>query len=158
MERSEYDRIVETYLDTVYRAALGFCGSVQDAEDIVQNTFLKLLLKAPEFQDEEHIRRWLLRVAANESNSLWRSFWKKRTVSLDEPEELSVFSVREQSDLFEAVRKLPRGYREAVHLYYYEGYSVKETAEILSLSETAVQTRLLRRRRKLKNELQEAWK
>ena len=119
---------------------------------------MKLLLKAPEFQDEEHIRRWLLRVAANESNSLWRSFWKKRTVSLDETEELPVFSVREQSDLFEAVRKLPRGYREAVHLYYYEGYSVKETAEILSLSETAVQTRLLRARRKLKNELQEAWK
>ena len=82
MECSEYDRIVETYLDTVYRAALGFCGSVQDAEDIVQNTFLKLLLKAPEFQDEEHIRRWLLRVAANESNSLWRSFWKKRTVDI----------------------------------------------------------------------------
>ncbi len=158
MERSEYDRIVETYLYTVYRAALGFCGSVQDAEDIVQNTFLKLLLKAPEFQDEEHIRRWLLRVAANESNSLWRSFWKKRTVSLDETKDLPVFSVREQSDLFEAVRKLPRGYREAVHLYYYEGYSVKETAEILSLSETAVQTRLLRARRKLKNELQEAWK
>ena len=103
MERSEYDRIVETYLDTVYRAALGFCGSVQDAEDIVQNTFLKLLLKAPEFQDEEHIRRWLLRVAANESNSLWRSFWKKRTVSLDETKELPIFSVREQSDLFAAV-------------------------------------------------------
>ena len=110
MECSEYDRIVETYLDTVYRAALGFCGSVQDAEDIVQNTFLKLLLKAPEFQDEEHIRRWLLRVAANESNSLWRSFWKKRTVSLDETKELPIFSVREQSDLFAAVLLLMNTY------------------------------------------------
>ncbi|HIR98524.1 MAG TPA: hypothetical protein IAD39_11740 [Candidatus Merdisoma faecalis] len=63
MEQSEYAGIVENYLDTVYRAALSFCGNVQDAEDVVQNTFLKLFLKAPAFQSEEHIRRWLLRVA-----------------------------------------------------------------------------------------------
>lgn len=61
MEQSEYAGIVENYLDTVYRAALSFCGNVQDAEDVVQNTFLKLFLKAPAFQSEEHIRRWLLR-------------------------------------------------------------------------------------------------
>ena len=78
MEQSEYAGIVENYLDTVYRAALSFCGNVQDAEDVVQNTFLKLFLKAPAFQSEEHIRRWLLRVAANEANSLWRSAWKKK--------------------------------------------------------------------------------
>ena len=158
MEQSEYAGIVENYLDTVYRAALSFCGNVQDAEDVVQNTFLKLFLKAPAFQSEEHIRRWLLRVAANEANSLWRSAWKKRIVLLDETKELPVFKDSGQSELFEAVQKLPRRYREAVHLYYYEGYSVKETAEILSLSETAVQTRLLCARRKLKEELQEAWK
>lgn len=63
MEQSEYAGIVENYLDTVYRAALSFCGNVQDAEDVVQNTFLKLFLKAPAFQNEEHIRRWLLRGA-----------------------------------------------------------------------------------------------
>ena len=83
---------------------------------------------------------------------------EKRIVLLDETKELPVFKDSGQSELFEAVQKLPRRYREAVHLYYYEGYSVKETAEILSLSETAVQTRLLRARRKLKEELQEAWK
>ena len=124
----------------------------------MQNTFLKLISRTPGFRDEEHIRRWLLRVAVNESNSLWRSAWKKRIVPLDETKDLPVFPPGEQSDLFEAVRKLPRRYREAVHLYYYEGYSVRETAEILSVSETAVQTRLLRARRKLKDELQEAWK
>ena len=56
MEQSEYAGIVENYLDTVYRAALSFCGNVQDAEDVVQNTFLKLFLKAPAFQSEEHMR------------------------------------------------------------------------------------------------------
>ena len=63
MEQSEYAGIVENYLDTVYRADLSFCGNVQDAEDVVQNTFLKLFLKAPAFQSEEHIRRWLRWVA-----------------------------------------------------------------------------------------------
>lgn len=158
MERSEYENIVEAYLDTVYRAALSFCGSVQDAEDVTQNTFLKLLQKAPEFQDQGHIRRWLLRVAVNEANSLWRSAWKRKVVPLEETADVPVFPNQEQSALFEAVQTLPKRYRETVHLYYYEGYSVKEIAKLLSVSETAVQTRLLRARRKLKNELQEAWK
>ncbi len=80
MEQSEYAGIVENYLDTVYRAALSFCGNVQDAEDVVQNTFLKLFLKAPAFQSEEHIRRWLLRVADCRTDKKGKYCWRSITM------------------------------------------------------------------------------
>lgn len=66
------------------------------------------------------------------------------------------FETPEQSDLYDAVRELPVKYRQVVHLYYFEDYSVKEIAGLLSLSETAVQTRLLRARQKLREKLEEA--
>lgn len=157
MEDKEYDRIIKLYLDPVYRVALSCCKNRYDAEDIVQNTFLKLLNSDIQFESEEHIRKWLIRVAINESNTMWRSVWKKK-VSF--PEEINLseeFSSPEKSELFYAVQKLPIKYREVVHLYYYEEYSIKEIKDILHISESAIQTRLMRARRKLKQQLKEAW-
>lgn len=158
MEDREYDRIVHMYLDPVYRTALSCCKNPYDAEDAVQNTFLKLLRTKTEFSDDEHIRKWLIRVAVNESNSMWRSAWKKKVSSLEELKCEPEFSLPENSDLYEAVQSLSLKYREVVHLYYYEEYSVREIAQILNVSETAIQTRLLRARKKLKQQLKEAWK
>lgn len=157
MEDGKYDRIVDLYLDSVYRIALSCCKNSYDAEDVVQNTFIKLLNTATVFEDDEHIRRWLIRVAVNECNSMWRSFWKKNVSSLDEINEEPQFSAPENSELFYAVQQLPKRYREVVHLYYYEDYSIKEIARILQASETAIQTRLMRARNKLKQQLKEAW-
>lgn len=155
MEKTVYDRAVAGCLDAVYRTALNCCRNRQDAEDVVQTAFLKLLECDTPFQDETHIRRWLIRVAVNEAHSLWRSFWRRNVSSLEEQTAEPVFSQPEYSDLFYAVQDLPVRYREVVHLYYYEEYSIREIAALLHLSETAVQTRLMRARRKLKQHLKQ---
>ncbi len=158
MEDKEYDRIVHLYLDSIYRIALSCCKNPYDAEDVVQNTFLKYLNYEKEFKDDEHIRKWLIRVAINESNSMWRSFWRKNVTSLEETTAEPAFSTPERSELFYTVQKLPLKYREVIHLYYYEEYSIREISEILQISETSIQTRLMRARSKLKQQLKEAWK
>lgn len=157
MDTQEYESITTKYLDCIYRVAVNGCKNYADAEDVVQNTFLKLWQKGEAFEDEEHIRKWLIRVAVNECNSLWRSPWKRHTAYLEEMTKEPVFSTPEKSSLYFAVRELPQKYRQIVHLYYFEEYSVKEIADIMKLSETAVQTRLLRARQKLKEILKEAW-
>lgn len=155
METKEYERLVSAYLDTVYRVAVNGCKNYTDAEDVVQNTFIKLLEKEILFEDDDHVRKWLIRVAINECNSLWRSPWKKRVTSFEELIQEPVFSSPEKSDLYYAVKELPIKYRQIVHLYYFESYSIKEIAQLMNLSETAVQTRLLRARQKLREKLKE---
>lgn len=157
MNPTEFHSLVTQYLDTIYRVALNGCKNHADAEDVVQNTFMKLLSKEDNFTDQEHARKWLIRVAINECNSMWRSPWKKNTSSLNELTTEPTFSSPEKSALYYAVLELPTKYRQVIHLYYFEGYQIKEIADIMGLSETAVQTRLLRARQKLKENLKEAW-
>lgn len=157
MDTQEYESITTKYLDCIYRVAVNGCKNYADAEDVVQNTFIKLWERNEAFEDEEHIKKWLIRVTVNECNSLWRSAWKRRTTYLEEMTSEPVFSTQEKSSLYFAVRDLPQKYRQIVHLYYFEEYSVREIADIMKLSETAVQTRLLRARQKLKEILKEAW-
>lgn len=157
MEASEFNRIAEQYTDIVYRSALSYCKNKNDAEDAVQNTFLKLLKTDLEFNDEEHIRRWLIRVAVNECKNIWKSFWQRNVTSFDELEKEPVYIESDQRELFNEVMKLPQKYSIVIHLYYYEGYSVKEIAQILDISDTNVQTRLMRARNKLREQLKGAW-
>lgn len=158
MSDQEFNRIVEQYADIVYRVALSYTKTPHDAEDVVQTTFMKLLTRSKEFQDEEHIRRWLIRVAVNECNSLWSSFWRKNVDFAEglaaEPE----FSLEEKQDLYQAVMSLPPKCRVVVHLFYYEEYSSREIAELLHMQEATVRTRLVRARKLLRQQLKEAWK
>ena len=156
MKAIDYEHIFTMYLDTVYRVALSGCKNISDAEDIVQNTFIKLIESNVCFEDDEHIRRWLIRVAVNECKSLHRNPWKKRRVSMENVEEPS-FSTPERSKLYYAVRDLPDKYRAVVYLYYFEDFSIKEISDIMKISETAIQTRLLRARQKIKDILKGAW-
>ncbi|MBQ8519359.1 MAG: sigma-70 family RNA polymerase sigma factor [Agathobacter sp.] len=160
MEKNRYILAVENYSNTVYRAAYQYCGNKSDAEDVVQNTFIKLLQEKKDFESEEYLKRWLIRVAVNEAKNISMSFWKKRISSLEDNqvEKTYEFHSNEQSDLYEAVMHLPAKYRIVVHLYYFEDYSTKEIAEILKIKETTVQTQLMRARGKLKEMLKEAWK
>ena len=154
MDSKEYKRLADQYIDRVYRVALNGCKNKYDADDVVQNTFIKLLKCKKQFEDDEHVRNWLLRVAVNECNSIWNSSWRKKVVSLEESrEEEPAFSTSEKSELYDLVMKLSPKYRQVVYLYYYEEFSVKEVAEVLRISETAVQTRLQRARQKLKIQL-----
>lgn len=158
MNSAEYRRISEKYIDTVYRAALSCCKNKADAEDAVQNAFMKLLKTDTEFTDDEHIKRWLIRVAVNECKNVWKSFRYRNIVSFEELEKEPEYFDSSQSELFSEIMKLPKKYSTVIHLYYYEGYSVKEISEILNISQSNVQIRLMRARNKLKEMLKkEAW-
>lgn len=156
MDSEEYIRIAEKYTDTVYRITLSYCKNKQDAEDAVQNTFLKLLRTDTQFSDEEHIKKWLIRVAVNECKNVWKSFWHKNIVSFDELEKEPEYTESDKQEIFSEIIKLPKKYSVVIHLYYYEGYSVREISQIMGISESNVQIRLLRARNKLKELLEEA--
>ena len=150
----EYTAAAEQYLDMVYRIALNSLRHPADAEDAVQNTMLRLWRTDTDFAGEEHLRRWLARVAVNESRRIAAHPWRRRAVSLEEARE-PVFQDRERRELYEAVMGLPAKYRVPLYLYYYEGYAVAEIGEILGLKPSTVQTRLSRGREKLKTMLTE---
>ncbi len=154
MDKEEAQRLVDAYGDAVYRLAYAYTGNRPDAEDVTQETFLRLLREAPEFRDEGHRRAWLLRVAVNRARDLHRSPWRKRSAPLSEAEALPAPEVPE-AEVLEAVLALPEKYRAVVHLYYYEGYSGAEIARLLGKSVSAVNTRLSRARAMLRDRLKE---
>lgn len=153
METAE--RILDEYGDSILRIAYAYLHNMSDAEDVLQDTLIKYLQSAPDFENESHEKAWLLRVAANISKN------KIEYNKIRETDELEETLVSEQrSDLsfiWEAVKKLPDIYRQVIHLFYYEGYKTAEIARILNLKESSVRTDLKRGREKLKYILKEAY-
>ncbi len=148
---------VELYGDMVFRLAYSYLKNRADAEDVMQETLLKLYTERKAFESADHERNWVLRVAANECRKLLRSPWRRRgRESLDEAEEAAAFDRPAQTELFRQVMALPPKYRAAVYLYYYEGYSVKEAAGLLGAKASTVQTWLMRARGQLQIKLKEA--
>jgi len=128
-------------------------GSHFDAEDIVQDTFLRLYQYKKPFSDEEHKKAFLLRVASNLCKDLRKSAWFRKRTTLDENTPADNCFNESEDILREYVLRLKPNYRAAIFLFYYEGFSIKEIATILKLSETAVTTRLNRARSQLKTQL-----
>lgn len=157
MERTEFMNAVEAYQDIVYRTALHFFASPPDAEDAVQEVFLRLYTRSDPFESPEHLRRWLLRVTVNVCKDVLKSPWRKRRVVLDALPDQPVFDTPEQGELYQAVMELPEIYRLVLYLFYYEELSTKEIAALLGVRQTAVTTRLSRGREQLKERLKEAW-
>lgn len=158
METAAFTAAAEQHQDMVYRIALSHLGDFQDAEDAVQEVFLKLYRQdvAP---TGDSLRYWLIRVTVNHCRDILRSPWRRRRVSMTElaaEQTESVFDREEQRELFHAVMALPEKYRTVLYLFYYEELSIRETAELLKLSRSAVTTRLARARAKLKERL-EVW-
>ena len=156
MTDQRFREAVERCGDMVFRLAYSYLKNRADAEDVMQETLLKLYVEPKDFESAEHEKRWLLHVAANECKKLLRSPWRRRTEPLDEAAEAAAFDRPAQSELFRQVMALPPKYRAAVYLYYYEGYSVKETGELLGAKASTVQTWLMRARGQLKTKLKEA--
>ncbi len=158
LTKEQFTHLADKYLDMVYRIAYNAVKHPSDADDVTQNVMLRLCHAAPDFASEEHAKRWLIRVALNESKRFSTSVWRQKTVSLAEQTALTFsFDTPEESELFLAVMKLPPRYRIPLYLYYYEGYAIKEIATLLSTKESTIQTRLARARAKLKHHLTEEW-
>ena len=145
--------LAEEYSPMIYRLAYARTGSQADAEDVVQEVFVRLLKSRPRFRDREHCKSWLLRVAVNCANDLFRLPWRRREEPLTES--LPAPQGPEDRGVLEAVLALPEKYRVVVHLYYYEELSTAEIAKIIGRSEGAVKSRLFRARDMLRTALGE---
>lgn len=149
--RKEIENVIEKYSDMVYRIALTRCGTVENAEDIYQDVFIKFSEKMPVFESEEHEKAWFVRVTLNLSKNLKLSAWNKKVINLDENIE---FETKEENDVFSVVCQLPTNYKTVIYLMYYEGYKVKEIAKIMRKQEGTIKTWLYRAREILKNKLE----
>ncbi len=169
-DRAEFARLVDIHSPLIYRLGLKMLGTPQDAEDVLQNTFLNALTHLSSFEGRSSVSTWLYRIASNEALMLLR---KKQHINIEDlqteesdegliPEIFSDWSALPENELLSAeakniidaaIAKLPEPLKIVFVLRDMEGVSIKETAEILSLTETNVKTRLLRARMVLREQL-----
>lgn len=144
------ETLVTQYENTLLRAALAILGDVSEAEDAVQDAFVRYLEKRPSFQSEDHRRSWLLKVLVNGCKSRLRTKKRRETVEL-----LDCYPAPDEGsrEVLEAVMALPPKERAAIHLFYYEGYSTEEIAVILGQRPGTVRSHLSRARQALREQL-----
>ena len=136
--------------DMVYRLAAARVKNKYDADDILQEVFLRFIKVKDKVENDEHLKALLIRITINCSKSMLSSSWFKRTESLSE----SFGVLDEYSDTLDAVLRLPKKYRTVIHLHYYMGYSVNEISSILKSKPSTVKSQLHRARKQLKIELE----
>ena len=144
------ERLVNAYADAILRLSYTYLKNTQDAQDICQTVFVKLLAEPREFESAEHERAYVLRMAANACKDLLKSPWRKRTCGLEAVLEVPAPEAGDGSVLA-AVNELPAHYRCVIHLFYYEGYQAAEIGKILGVPTATVHTRLARGRARLKD-------
>lgn len=149
---SEARRLVDTYTPLIMRLGYSYLRSKEDAEDLCQETLVKLVRRGGGFADEEHERAWVVRVAINACKDRLKSAERNRVVGLDSVAE-PVAETDEGSGVLEAVQRLPQAYREPIYLHYGEGYKIAEVAELTGKSEAAVAKNLSRGRAMLRTML-----
>ena len=147
--------ILDKYGNMLLRVAYSYLQNMSDAEDILQETLIKYIKSAPEFENENHEKAWLITVASNLSKNKIRYNKIREADELDEG--LVAKKEEDLSYVWEAVSKLPETQREVVHLFYQEGYSTRDIAGILSRNESTVRSDLLRARKQLKKILKEEY-
>ena len=149
----EAARAIERYGDMVRRLCLVHLKNPADTEDIFQNVFLKYVLSPVVFESPEHEKAWLIRVTINACRDLVKGFFRSRTVPLEELLEQPAPLLEEHREVLEAVLALPRKYRDAVYLHYYEGYTAAEIGKLLGKNTNTVYTLLNRAREQLRETL-----
>ena len=148
-------RLLDSYGDTILRVAYSYLHNMSDAEDILQETLIRVFTTKSHFLSSSHEKAWLIKVASNLSKN--RISYNKLRETDELNEELVAGGREDLSFVWEAVKKLPEKYREVIHLYYEEGYSTKDIADILGRNESTVRSDLKRGRDSLKAVLKEAY-
>ena len=146
----EITKIYSRQYGTVYSVCFSFMKNSEDAEDMVQETFLKLIASKKQFESEEHEKAWLIVTASNTCKDELRR-WKRRLENIKLLLQQENVVRKEEDSILEWVRALPVKYKQVIYLYYYEGYRTSEIASMLHCSESTVRNQLLRGRRILKN-------
>lgn len=148
-------RIFDTYGNSILRLAYSYLHGMEDAEDILQETLIRYMQKAPEFESGQHEKAWLMKVTANLSKNRIRSNKIRQADELTDM--LADEADPDLSYVWDAVRILPDRYREIIHLFYQEGFRTAEIASILGMNESTVRSDLKRGRERLKIILKEAY-
>lgn len=149
--RDELTKIIERYGDSVYRLAYLNLKKKELADDIYQDVFLRLIRQKKRVEPEEHLKAWLLRTTINCCKDYWKSKWFQSIVYDVPPGETSNSLHEDGGEVIQAVQSLPEKYRNAIHLYYFEEYSIKEIAKLTGQSENTVSSQLARGRKRLKD-------
>lgn len=137
------------YSDMLYKICIVILCNEQDVQDAIQDTFCRYLEKKPDFRDEDHEKAWLIKVATNICRDMIRFRIRHPKVCIDEVEHMLVAS--EQREILRELLELPIKQKTVIYLYYVEGYHIKEIADILGITESAVKTRLLRGRKQMRD-------
>lgn len=153
----EVSRAIDAYGDTVRRVCMVHLKNDSDAEDIFQTVFLKYALSSAVFNSEEHEKAWFLRVTLNACKDLLKSFFRSRTVPLEELLEQPAELADDHREVLNAVLALPEKYRDVVYLHDYEGYSAPEIGRLLKKNPNTIYTLLTRARERLRETLGGDW-
>ena len=148
--------LLDKYSDMVLRIAYTYLKNRADAEDIVQDVFLRIIDKKPSFNDESHEKSWLIRATINMCKNKVNMFWNKNKCSIDDVQEFAVSDkYNTDTSVFQAVMALGETFRVVLYMLYYEGYSTPEIADVIGKNETTIRSLLHRARNKLKDMLKE---
>ena len=137
------------YSDILYKVCIVILCNEQDVQDAIQDTFCRYLEKKPEFRDEEHEKAWLIKAATNICRDMIRFRIRHPKVCIDEVE--NTLAAPEQKEIFKELLELPVKQKTVIYLHYVEGYQIKEIADILGITESAVKVRLLRGRKQMRD-------
>lgn len=151
LKRNDKRDIVEKYFDMIYKLALSQTKNRDSADDVVQEVFLRFLKSDKDFQSDEHIKAWLIRVTVNCCHNVFSNSWAQKTEPLTED---IAFDTEEKGDVYYAVLELPQKYRAVIHLFYYEDMSIEEISKALGSNQSTVKSQLSRGRKMLKNMLE----
>lgn len=147
--------IFDKYQCDVYRLIYSYTLNVQDTEDILQRTFIKLYRNIDKFNSsDENVKKWLFRVAINDSKNMLKSMWRMKKVNLEDYDNIASVD-KDKNNLLKSLNYVGIKYRVPLYLYYFEGYNIKEIAELMNLSESGIKSRLKRGKEKLKKEMEE---
>lgn len=149
------EQYVCKYADMVYRLALVNMKNRQEAEDVFQDVFLRLVENLHKLENEEHIKAWLIRVTINCCKTRFRSAWRKRTAPLEAAGDPVQEPYEERGEVYDAVLKLPEKYRNVIHLFYFEDMAIRQISVVLKTRENTVKSLLSRGRTMLKTALGE---
>lgn len=152
----EFSKIFNTFRQDIFRLIYSYTLNIDDSKDILQETFVELyknILSLPD--DELIIKKWLMRVAINKSKNYNKCFWKRKVTNYeDEKKSYSFSNLKTNVEIFDTLKSLEKKYRIPLYLYYFEGYSILEIANILKLSESGIKMRLKRAKNLLKKEME----
>lgn len=152
--KEQFLHLAQLHMDGIFRLAFNCLKSRTDADDVTQTVLLRLYETKKTFDNEDHLKYWLVRVTLNECKKYWRSPWRRTEDYEDYANHLTT-AEPQHSDLLDAVMALDQKYRIVIFLYYYEGYTIEEIAKLLKLPRGTVGTRLKRAREQLKKNLSE---